>query len=94
MVAEFVPDKRRVEAGALLYTAAPFGLFLATFVTFQVTGVYFTDPTVSWRYVFLFGLIPAAVAFFVRLFIKEPERWLQTAPVSYTHLTLPTIYSV
>jgi len=75
MVAEVVPEKRRVEAGALLYTAAPFGLFLATFVTYQVTGVYFVDPGTSWRYVFLFGLIPAAVAFIVRLFIKEPERW-------------------
>ena len=75
MVAEVVPEKRRVEAGALLYTASPLGLFLATFVTYQVTGVYFTDPASSWRYVFLFGLAPAAVAFFVRLFIKEPERW-------------------
>src|SRR5437867_3742096 len=75
MVAEVVPERRRVEAGALLYTASPLGLFLATFVTYQVTGVYFTDPASSWRYVFLFGLAPAAVAFFVRLFIKEPERW-------------------
>jgi MFS family permease len=79
MVAEVVPEKRRVEAGALLYTSAPMGLFLATFVTFQVTGVYFTDPAVSWRYVFLFGLLPAAVAFVVRLFIKEPERWKSVA---------------
>ncbi|MER3431021.1 MAG: MFS transporter [Blastocatellia bacterium] len=79
MVAEVVPENRRVEAGALLYTSAPMGLFLATFVTFQVTTVYFPDPAVSWRYVFLFGLIPAAVAFLVRLFVKEPERWKQTA---------------
>ncbi len=79
MVAEVVPENRRVEAGALLYTSAPMGLFLATFVTFQVTGVYFTDPTVSWRYVFLFGLIPAGAAFLVRLFVKEPERWKKVA---------------
>ena len=79
MVAEVVPENRRVEAGALLYTASPMGLFLATFVTFQVTAVYFTDPVVSWRYVFLFGLAPAAVAFFVRLFVKEPERWKKAA---------------
>ena len=39
MVAEVVPEKRRVEAGALLYTAAPMGLFLATFVNFGVAGV-------------------------------------------------------
>ncbi|MGE0446862.1 MAG: MFS transporter [Vicinamibacterales bacterium] len=81
MVAEVVPEKRRVEAGALLYTSAPLGLFLATFVTFQVQGVFFRgSPEVAWRYVFLFGLLPAAVAFFVRLFIKEPERWARVAP--------------
>lgn len=79
MVAEVVPERRRVEAGALLYTSAPMGLFLATFITFQITGVYFNDPAVSWRYVFLFGLLPAAVAFVVRLFVKEPERWKKIA---------------
>ena len=79
MVAEVVPEKRRVEAGALLYTSAPMGLFLATFLTFQITGVYFNDPAVSWRYVFLCGLIPAGVAFIVRLFVKEPERWKKIA---------------
>jgi MFS family permease len=51
------------------------GLFLATFITYQITGVYFTDAASSWRYVFLCGLIPAAVALLVRMFIKEPERW-------------------
>ena len=79
MVAEVVPERRRVEAGAILYTSAPMGLFLATFVTFQITGVYFNDPVVSWRYVFLFGLVPAAAAFLIRLFIKEPERWKKAA---------------
>jgi MFS family permease len=79
MVAEVVPENRRVEAGALLYTSAPMGLFLATFLTFQITGVYFNNPAVSWRYVFLCGLIPAAAAFVVRLFVKEPERWKRVA---------------
>jgi MFS family permease len=80
MVAEVVPEKRRVEAGAILYTSAPLGLFLATFVTYQVQGVFFRDsPDVAWRYVFLFGLLPAAVAFGVRMFIKEPERWARVA---------------
>lgn len=48
MVAEVVPERRRVEAGALLYTAAPLGLFLATFVTYQVQGVYFA-ATPKWH---------------------------------------------
>jgi MFS family permease len=76
MVAEVVPEKRRVEAGALLYTSAPAGLFLATFANFQIAGNFFKgSPETSWRYVFLCGLVPAAVAFVVRLFIREPERW-------------------
>jgi MFS family permease len=80
MVAEVVPDDKRVESGALLYTAAPMGLFLATFVNLQVAGKWFPDnPETSWRYVFLFGLIPAFVAFLVRLFIEEPDRWQKSA---------------
>ena len=83
MVAEVVPEDKRVEAGALLYTAAPFGLFLATFVNFQVAGNWMAaSPETSWRYVFLFGLIPAAVAFVVRIFLKEPERWTQVRQTS------------
>ena len=80
MVAEVVPEKRRVEAGALLYTAAPLGLFLAAFVTKWIQGVVFvSQPEVSWRYVFAFGLIPAIIAFLVRLFVKEPEAWKEAA---------------
>ena len=76
MVAEVMPEDKRVEGGALLYTSAPLGLFLASYVNFQVAGVWFPeDRANSWRYVFLFGLIPAFVAFLVRMFIKEPERW-------------------
>jgi MFS family permease len=83
MVAEVVPEKNRVEAGALLYTSAPMGLFLATFMNSQIAGVLFPgQPQVSWRYVFLCGLIPAVVAFIVRLFVKEPERWQKVAAVS------------
>ena len=80
MVAEVVPERRRVEAGALLYTSAPMGLFLATFVNFQIAGVIFKGaPETSWRYVFLCGLIPAAAAFAIRMFVREPERWKQAA---------------
>jgi MFS family permease len=83
MVAEVVPERRRVEAGALLYTSAPAGLFLATFANFQIAGVLFKgSPETSWRYVFLCGLIPAAVAFVVRLFVKEPDRWKSATAAS------------
>ena len=76
MVAEVVPEKSRVEAGALLYTSAPMGLFLASFVNDQIARVAMPgSPDTSWRYVFLCGLIPAVVAFIIRSFIKEPEVW-------------------
>jgi MFS family permease len=76
MVAETVPDHRRVEAGALLYTASPMGLFLAAFVNYQIAAVWLPgSPATSWRFVFLFGLIPAAIAFVIRSFVQEPERW-------------------
>jgi MFS family permease len=80
MVAEVVPESRRVEAGALLYTSAPMGLFLATFVNYQIAGVWRSaTPETSWRYVLLAGLLPAAVALAVRLFLREPERWQRAA---------------
>jgi MFS family permease len=87
MVAETVPEEQRVQAGALLYTSAPMGLFLATFVNMQIAGNWFADqPEQSWRYVFLFGLLPAAAAFAVRLFVKEPERWQRVAAAVHPHI--------
>ena len=94
MVAETVPEEKRVEAGALLYTAAPMGLFLATFVDHQIAGVWFADsPETSWRYVFLFGLLPALVAFIIRLFIKEPERWQRIAASTQPKPRLAELFS-
>ena len=93
MVAEVVPERRRVEAGALLYTSAPMGLFLATFVDGWIAGnVFKSTPETSWRYVFLFGLIPAGVAFVVRQFIREPERW-QAAAQTSAHPRLRELFS-
>jgi MFS family permease len=88
MVAEVVPEHRRVEAGSLLYTSAPLGLFLATFVNFQIASVFWgNNPETSWRYVFLAGLIPAAVAFVVRAFVREPERWKSAAAAARPRLS-------
>src|SRR5919202_3800462 len=76
LVAEVVPEKWRVEAGALLHTSALVGFFMATFLNYQTSGVLLSGhPEISWRYVFLCGLIPAIVALVLRLFIKEPELW-------------------
>jgi MFS family permease len=95
MVAEVVPERRRVEAGAILYTSAPVGLALATLMNFQIAGVYFKgQPEVSWRYVFLGGLIPAAVALAVRWFVHEPERWVRVAQTGSVDASVPAAQSM
>jgi MFS family permease len=77
LVAEVVPDRRRIEAGTILYTASPVGLLLASALNYQVAGVWFADePENSWRYVFLFGLTPVLLVFIVRAFIDESGAWV------------------
>jgi MFS family permease len=78
LVAETVPENRRVQAGALLYTSAPLGLFLATFVNDLFTRqlqLGTQDPDLAWRLVFLTGLVPAALGLAIRAKVHEPEAW-------------------
>jgi MFS family permease len=78
LVAESLPPKKRVIGGALLYTSAPMGLFLATYVNDLFTrqlGAIAGDPHNSWRAVFLTGLVPAVFALLIRLRVKEPAVW-------------------
>jgi MFS family permease len=76
LAAESLPFSKRVMGGAVLYTSAPAGLFLATFVndlfTRKLHGIA-ADPNISWRAVFLTGLIPAVIAVLIRLRVHEPE---------------------
>jgi MFS family permease len=79
LVAEVVPEKRRVAAGALLYTSAPAGILLAgtvnEFVTRRV-AIGAGNPDLAWRLVFLAGVVPALVALWIRRHVREPEAWL------------------
>ncbi len=78
LVAETMPKERRILGGALLYTSAPAGMFLATFVNDLFTRQFeqlAADPSLSWRAVFLTGLIPAGFALLIRLKVREPESW-------------------
>jgi len=83
LVAETVPEKKRVWAGMLLYTASPFGILLATLVSdvflhqidFSKFAYSSANPSWGWRAVFLTGLIPAFVALLIRMKVKEPEMW-------------------
>jgi MFS family permease len=77
LVAESVPESRRVEAGVILQTSSPLGIALASAVNYQIAGVWLAgQPQSSWRYVFLAGLAPILLALFVRIFIRESEHWV------------------
>jgi MFS family permease len=86
LVAEAVPESRRVEAGVLLQTSSPLGLVLASAVNYEIAGVWFAGAPESWRYVFLAGLAPVIIAFGVRLFVRESDHW--SAQVA--HASRPT----
>jgi MFS family permease len=76
LVAEAVPENRRVEAGVALQTSSPLGLLLAAAVNYWIAGVWLADsPQTSWRYVFLAGLAPVLLAFCVRIFVRESSHW-------------------
>lgn len=75
LVAESLPEDKRVTAAAFMQTASPCGLFLAMFVNYQVAGVWLADqPSISWRYVFLCGLLPALAVFILRFAALEPDQ--------------------
>jgi MFS family permease len=78
LVAEVVPERRRVTMGALLFTSAPLGVLLAGLVndlfTKRIAAVA-ADPDLAWRLVFLAGLVPAGAALWIRRRVREPEVW-------------------
>lgn len=76
LVAESVPDGRRVEAGVILQTSSPLGIVLASSVNYLIAGLWLADsPETSWRYVFLAGLMPVMLALAIRAFVKESPQW-------------------
>lgn len=80
LVAETVPESRRVEMGALLFTSAPVGVFIAIgasrLFTSEITTIA-QNPDLSWRMVMACGAVPALIALAVRRKLKEPERFLR-----------------
>ncbi|WP_427919189.1 MFS transporter [Streptomyces sp. cg40] len=68
-VAESVPERLRVRLGGLLHSATYLGAIL--------TGVLYlaAGHALGWRGMFLIGLAPALLVLFLRLGVKEPERF-------------------
>ena len=69
LVAEVWPEEKRAKAAGILQSAWAAGFFLAALFNLLLRGY-------GWRVLFVVGVVPAIVAFFVRLWVKEPERWV------------------
>lgn len=68
-VSEAWPEDRRKMGAGYLQTGYYAGFFVAAALNFTV-GAHF-----GWRPMFMFGLIPAFVSFWVLFGVHEPERW-------------------
>jgi MFS family permease len=70
LVAEVWPEEKRAKAAGVLQSAWAAGFFLAAAFYLLLRGY-------SWRVLFVVGVAPALVALLVRLWVKEPERWVK-----------------
>ena len=68
-VAEELPEDRRKMAAGILHTGYYFGFLLASIAN------YFIGATYGWRWMFIFGGIPALFILFIRWGVKESRLW-------------------
>src|SRR3989338_4120333 len=69
LLAESIKPEKRIMSTAFLATGFSVGYCVAIFANYLISPF-------GWRYVFLFGILPAVLVFFIRKNIKEPEAWL------------------
>jgi MFS family permease len=67
LVAEVFPVRSRAHASGIFHATSVFGTWLAALAGLAVGS--------EWRYAYLVGVIPAMLVFWVRVSVKEPERW-------------------
>ena len=70
LVAEVWPEQKRARAAGILQSAWAAGFFIAALVNLLLRES-------GWRPIFVVGVVPAVIAMFVRLWVKEPERWVK-----------------
>jgi MFS transporter, SHS family, sialic acid transporter len=70
LVMETWPDAKRPLLAGVLGAAANVGFLLCSVIGLVAGGL-------GWRALLLVGLAPAVLAFFIRLAVKEPEKWKQ-----------------
>ncbi len=68
LVAEVFPDRSRPMALGLLQALSAFGNMSAALIVFVIQDT-------NWRFVYLIGIVPALLVVWIRMGVREPERW-------------------
>ena len=71
ITAELWPDKARGKGGAFLQCGYPIGSILASAIWVAIG----TSGPGAWRYLYLIGVLPAVLVFWIRRNIPESPRW-------------------
>jgi MFS family permease len=71
IVAELWPDRNRGKGVGLMQSGFGIGFFLASVVWFFINPI---GPN-AWRVIFLIGVVPALLTFWIRRSIPESDRW-------------------
>ncbi len=86
LVAEVWPDSLRVKGAGVLQSAWGAGYFLGA-------GAYLLLASQSWRVLFFVGIVPAVVALFARLKVREPEKWVEARRGGPAESTIPQLFT-
>jgi MFS transporter, SHS family, lactate transporter len=89
LVMEKVPARYRGLLSGLLQEGYAAGYLLAAVVAYfmpNMRGAFGGWDPHGWRWMFMLGGLPAILALFIRLFIKESEVWEKNKAESWSHL--------
>lgn len=67
LVSEVFPKRARAHASSIFHASSVIGTSLASLAAFWVGS--------NWEYAYLIGVIPALLIVWVRIVVKEPEKW-------------------
>lgn len=80
LIAEILPDKSRSGALGALQALSAIGNMSAALIGMGMAWMESTGTISlgnSWRWMFVIGALPAALALVIRMGVKEPQRWQQ-----------------
>jgi MFS family permease len=72
VVAEVFPPRARPAASGIFHASSVLGTYLAVAAGFFVVSA---DAETGWRWGFVLGVLPALLVLWVRVSMREPERW-------------------